>query len=62
MDRLDGLLFEVFLRSGSHVFLDLRDDQLRCPAYEDSQKNNEKYNDYENRYHGCFYSFLLSVL
>jgi len=62
MERLDGLLLKFFLRSGSHVFLlDFHDDQLRCPANENSQENNEKYNYYDYRYHLCFCSPLLSA-
>lgn len=57
MGRMDGILFEVFFHNRGHVFfLNLHDDQFCCPADKNSQKNNQKYEHYDDRYHMKFCS------
>ena len=63
MNGLDGLLLEIFLQGRSHGFLlYLHDDQLRCPADEDRQKNNEKHDNDDEGYRWHCYTANLSAI
>jgi len=59
---VDWLLLEIFLHSWTNgLLLYLHDDQLRRPADEDRQKDNDKHDNDNEGYHWHCGTALLSV-